>query len=168
MKCEYYIIKQVNRAGDKSNRLKNKMKWDLLYGENKWEIIYKYKDKIYTREEALDEFYNKSHYIYMKDNESLLNELCNVANDIYNPHSINTGSVDLQCPAVKLSLQKLNRKLTGNSKIAIGVWGEKYGMQYPKISHELSPYEVPLWCDKNISVEYFWQNFKYLAQKIYH
>lgn len=159
------IVSSLGRAGNTSNREAKKIEWDLKYGKDNWQIIYKYKDKIMTREEALRDIYYKSYYLYLKNNSNILETLCKSANTIYNPHSFNTGGVDLQCPAVLDSLEKLNRKLEGTERIAIGTWGTKKGLEYPKISYTLSPYNVPIWFDTTISVEKFWQEYKFLAIK---
>lgn len=159
----FRIVCPLDRAGNAKNREEKRLEWNAKYGEGKWEVVYKYKDKIMTRDEALDEYYHKSYYLYLKSKPNMLYELCNTANELYNPHAVNTGGVDLQCPAVLLALEKLGKKLVGKQKIAIGTWGVKNGMKYPKISWDLSPFKVPLWCDSFISIEKFWQEFKYLG-----
>jgi hypothetical protein len=158
-------MEKLGRAGNKQNRDRKTAEWNLRYGEGNWSVMYVYDNKIMTREEALQEYYNKSYYLYLKSNKVLLDELCNSANEIYNPHAVNTGGVDLQCPAVKYALEKLGRKLIGKEKIAIGTWGVKYGKKYPDISYKLSPFKVPIWNNKGISVEQFWQEYKYLIGK---
>lgn len=159
------IIEKLGRAGGPKNRQKKKEEWDRKYGEGNWEIVYFYNNKIYTREEALSEFYNKSYYIFLKNNPNITMRLCLLARELYNPHAEATGGVDLQVPAVLEALDRLGRELTGKERIAIGTWGSKYGKKYPPISHQLSPFKIPLWCDRRISVEKFWQEYKYLAVK---
>lgn len=160
------LVEKLGRAGNSKNRDAKLNEWNTKYGEGNWEVVYSYKDNIMTREEALREYYYKSYYLYMDKNKSLTNELCNTAKSIYNPHAENTGGVDLQCPAVMFALGKLGITLSGSQKIAIGTWGSNKGIKYPSISYKLSPFKVPLWCDDFISVEKFWQEFKYLAVKI--
>ena len=159
------IIEKLGRAGNYKNREQKRQIWDLKYGKGKWEVMYVYKDLIMTRDKALDEYYNKSYYLYLKNNPHILDELCRVAKEIYNPHAVNTGGVDLQCPAVEYSLQQLKRNLEGDKKIAIGTWGTKQGIKYPDISYKLSPFKVPLWDNECLSVEEFWQEYKYLIIK---
>lgn len=88
-----------------------------------------------------------------------------MANELYNSHTEATGGVDLQIPAILKALEKLNLKLKGDKRVAIGTWGHKKGLKYIQISWTLSPFKVPLWCDNSLSVEAFWQNYKYLAIK---
>lgn len=161
----YQIIKKVGRAGGPNKRLKQQEEWDTVYGIGRWEIVYVFNDKTYTRESALDVFYNRSYFEFLKNNPAITNGLCALASDIYNPHSNHTGGVDLQCPAVMIALLKLNKSFNGNQSVAIGTWGTKQGKKYPPISQKLSPYKVPLWCNQAINVEEFWQNYKYLAIK---
>ena len=158
-----YSIEKLGRAGNKQNREKAAALWNTKY--EKWEIVYIYNNKIMTRDEALDEYYNKSYYLYLKNNSGILDALCNAAKEIYNPHAVNTGGVDLQCPAVHKALEKLGRTLNGKQKIAIGTWGTKMGKKYPDISYKLSPFQVPIWSDSKISVEKFWQDYKFLIGK---
>lgn len=162
---KYKIVEKLDRAGGFKNRERKHKEWDLKYGENNWEVVYKYKDKILSQEEALDEYYNKSYFVFMKSNPSLVQKLCNTTKQIYNPHALNTRSVDLQCPAVLIALKKLGYTLKGTERTAIGAWGTKKGYKYPNISYDFSPFKVPLWCDNNISIENFWQDYKYLAIK---
>lgn len=159
------IVEKLGQAGGPKNRERKKKEWDEKYGEGNWEVVYFYKDKIYTRDEALKQFYNESYYIYFKTHPNTTMRLCLLAGELYNPHAENTGGVDLQVPAVLEALDRLGRKLTGKERIAIGTWGSKFGKKYPPISHELSPFKIPLWCEPSISVEEFWQDYKYLAVK---
>lgn len=168
----YRIVCQLGRAGNLKNREAKKLEWNCKYGEENWKVVYKYKDKIMSRDKALDEYYNKSYYLYLKENPVKLNELCKSANAIYNPHAENTGGIDLQCQAVLIALEKLGRKLEGTQKIAIGTWNTKNRnrnaknkIKYPQISWDLSPFKIPIWCDKSISIETFWQEYKYLVVK---
>lgn len=159
-----YSIEKLGRAGNKQNRDKMAAIWNGKY--EKWEVMYIYNNKIMTRDEALEEYYDKSYYLYLKNNPKILDELCNSAVEIYNPHATNTGGVDLQCPAVLKALEKLGRSLDGKQKIAIGTWGvKKYGRKYPEISYKLSPFQVPIWNDSKLSVEKFWQDYKFLIGK---
>lgn len=162
----YKVIEQLGRAGNKQNRDRKRAEWNLKYGEDNWEVMYKYNDKLMTRDEALEEYYNKSYYLFLKENPKKLEALCNVAGQLYNPHAVNTGGVDLQCPAVEKALEKLGKELKGKERIAIGTWGTKNGLKYPQISYDLSPYQVPIWCNKSISVENFWQDYKFLVVKV--
>ncbi|QUH21918.1 hypothetical protein [Alkaliphilus sp. B6464] len=159
----FRIVKKIGRAGGPKNREKSKNEWDKKYGVGKWKVVYQYNNEIYTREQALEKFYNRSYYEYLKNHPTTLNNLCNMANSLYNPHADATGGVDLQVPAVYKALEHLNKSLQGAQRIAIGTWGYKQGIEYPQISWELSPYKVPLWCNKDISIEVFWQDYKYLA-----
>lgn len=92
-------------------------------------------------------------------------KLCKIARELYNPHAEATGSVDLQCLAVLKALDKLGVKLEGKERVAIGTYGTKKGRKFPPISYELSPFNIPLWCKPEISVERFWQEYKFLAVK---
>lgn len=159
----YVVVEKIGRAGSPQNRAKKQEEWDKKYGKNKWCVVYQYNGKVYTREEALEEFYNKSYYDFLKNNPQLANQLCQMAKELYNPHAEETGGVDLQCPAVYQALEKLGLSLKGKERVAIGVWGTKYGRKYPSISYKLSPFQVPLWCDHSINVEAFWQDYKYLG-----
>lgn len=160
---EYQILEKIGRAGNEQQRELTQKKWTNQYGEG-WFVGYVYKNKSYTYEEALQEFYHKSYYEFMKNHPEIIEELCSSANAIYNPHAERTGGFDLQCPAVSEVLTKLGKELHGTRRIAIGTYGAKYGIIYPPISTKLSPFRVPLWCDNNISVETFWQNYKYLLK----
>lgn len=162
----YKIVQKIGRAGGPRNRMQKQKEWNEKYGEGNWEVVYVYNNKIYTRKEALEKFYNKSYYEFLKNNPEIAEELCSMAKEIYNPHAEATGGVDLQCPAVHYALKKLGYSLKGKQRVAIGTWGTKYGMEYPSISYKLSPFRVPLWCDSSTSVEEFWQQNKYLGVKI--
>lgn len=157
------VVEKIGRAGNSYVRERNQCGWDLKYGKNNWEVVYQYNGNIMMREDALRDIYYESYYLYLKNNPSILKVLCETANEIYNPHAENTGGVDLQCPAVLYALKKLNVELNGQSKIAIGTWGIKKGYTYPQISYQLSPFKVPIWCDETISVEQFWQEYKFIA-----
>jgi hypothetical protein len=159
------IIEKLGRAGGPEKREKARVEWNKKYGEGNWEIVYFYNGKIYSRDEAMEEFYNKSYYEYLKNHEETLDKLCNMAAMLYNPHAEATEGVDLQVPAVLRSIEELGRKLQGKEIVAIGTYGYKDGIKYPPISWELSPFRMPLWCDKKLSVEKFWQEYKYLAVK---
>lgn len=162
------IVEQIGRAGGKAQREAKQKEWNRKYGEGNWEVVYFYDGKIYTREEALEEFYNKSYLIFLQKNPRVLEELCSRAGSIYNPHARYGGdgtNVDLQCPAVECALSVLGKTLRGKEEVAIGTWKAKIGQKavYPPISYTLSPFKVPIWCDQKISVEQFWQDYKYLA-----
>lgn len=159
------IVEKLGRAGGPKNREKMKKNWDEKYGKDNWEVVYFYNDKIYTREQALKEFYELSYLEYLKNNKNIADLLCNIAKELYNPHAEMTGGVDLQVPAVTKALEQLGLTLKGNQRIAIGVYGTKQGIKYPYVSWKLSPYAIPLWCNSKIDVENFWQNYKYLAIK---
>lgn len=159
----YIAVEKLGRAGGPKNRERKQKEWDTKYGKGNWCVVYQYNGKVYTREEALEEFYNKSYYDFLKNNPQLANQLCQMAKELYNPHAEETGGVDLQCPAVYQALEKLGLSLKGKERVAIGVWGTKYGRKYPSISYKLSPFQVPLWCDHSINVEAFWQDYKYLG-----
>lgn len=160
----YEIIEKIGRAGGPKNREQKRLEWNKRFGKDKWTIVYYFENKIYTRDEALEYFYNESYYNYLKNNIDTAKKLCSMAYSIYNPHAEATGGVDLQCPAVEKALEKLGLKLNGKERIAIGVWGSRNGKYYPPISHELSPFKIPIWCNRQISVESFWQDYKYLAK----
>jgi len=162
----FKLVEKIGRAGSKIEREKRQKKWDIKYGKGKWEVVYFFNNRIYTRQEALREFYNKSYYLYLKEHPETVEKLCKTAKEIYNPHAKATGGVDLQCPAVLEALRKLGVSLCGNAKIAVGTYGTKRGQKYPSISYELSPFNIPLWCMPEISVERFWQDYKFLAIKI--
>lgn len=159
----YQVVEKLGRAGGPKNRERKQKEWNQKYGEGKWAVVYQYNGTVYTREEALEHFYNRSYYEYLKRNPYLANQLCQMAGELYNPHAVETGGVDLQCPAVHEALKKLGLSLQGTEKVAIGTWGTKYGRKYPSISYKLSPFRVPLWCDSATSVEEFWQNYKFLG-----
>lgn len=159
----YRVVEKLGRAGGPRNRERKQKEWNEKYGEGNWAVVYQYNGKVYTREEALENFYHKSYYDFLKKNPHLANQLCAMAKEIYNPHAEATGGVDLQCPAVHEALEKLGLSLHGDKRVAIGTWGTKYGRKYPSISYKLSPFQVPLWCDSSISVEEFWQDYKYLG-----
>ena len=154
------IIEKVGRAGSKKQREEKQKEWDNKYGKGKWSIQYVYKNKIYTREEALEEFYNKSYFIFLKNNPKIVEELRVRAKTLYNPHAEKTTGIDLQVPAVYKALENLGIELQGEERIAIGEYGKD---NYPLITKKLNPYRVPLWCDKKDNVEDFWQNNKYLV-----
>lgn len=157
------VVKKIGRAGGKLEREKRQKEWDRKYGKGRWEVVYVFDGKVYTRAEALERFYEESYYQYLKNHPKTVEKLCSMAKELYNPHAEATGGVDLQCPAVLKALERLGKKLQGNQRIAIGTYGSKSGAKFPDISYELSPFNVPLWCDPHISVERFWQGYKFLA-----
>lgn len=161
---QYKVLEKIGRAGNFRTRQLTQERWTKQYG-NSWFVGYLYNDKAYTYEEALKEFYNKSYYEFMKNNSEVVEELCNEAKELYNPHAEKTGGVDLQVPAVLEALKKLGKEIHGNKRIAIGTYGAKYGIIYHPLSTTLSPYKVPLWCNKDLSVENFWQSYKYLLKE---
>lgn len=157
------IIEKVGRAGGKKQREEKQKEWDKKYGKNNWSIGYFYDNKFYTREEALIEFYDKSYYEFLKKNPKIVEEICKRAKTLYNPHARHTTGIDLQSPSVQKAIDRLGKKLEGNEELAVGVWGTNKGYKYPQISFKLDPYRVPLWCDKTINLESFWQEYKYLV-----
>lgn len=56
------IVQKIGRAGGKAERERRQKKWDRMYGPGKWEVVYFFEGRIYTREEALEKFYNKSYF----------------------------------------------------------------------------------------------------------
>lgn len=160
------VVEKIGRAGGPTERARRQREWDEKYGKGRWEVVYLFNGRIYTREEALKEFYNKSYYLYLKEHPETVRKLCEMAKEIYNPHAEATGGVDLQCPAVLEALQKLGVSLCGDQRVAIGTYGAKKGRKFPSISYELSPFNIPLWCKPEISVEKFWQDYKFLAVKV--
>lgn len=159
------IVTKLGRAGGFKNRERMRQEWNRLYGEGNWEVVYYYNKQIYTRDQALEEFYHKSYLMFMKKHPEIVDELCKMAKELYNPHAESTTGVDLQCPAVYKALETLGRTLEGTERVAIGTWGYNRGIKYPMISLKLSPFQVPIWCENKLSVESFWQNYKYLAVK---
>lgn len=157
------VLEKIGRAGNARQRKLTQENWDRKYGKG-WYVGYCYKEKTYTYDEALVEFYHKSYFEFMKKNPNIVEELCSQAKELYNPHAEKTGGVDLQVPAVLEALSKLNKTLKGTERIAIGVFGTKNGLTYPAISNKLSPFKVPLWCNSYLSVETFWQNYKFLLK----
>lgn len=182
----YQIIEKIGRAGGFKNREAVQKEWDNLYGEGNWTVGYVYNNQAYTREEALNTFYNQSYLEFIKNNFKKINsDLIQIASELFNPHAVFTTGVDLQVPAVMNALNQLNVELQGHKKIAIGsfqvkFWNprnlniaKKYNMEisdnriiYPEITNFLSPFRVPLMCDKNVSIEDFWQNYKYLLSTL--
>lgn len=161
------IIERIGRAGGKKQREAKQKEWDKKYGIGNWEVVYFYDGKIYTREEALEEFYNKSYFEFLKKNPMVVEELCKRAGTLFNPHSRGTTGIDLQCPSVLAALEKLGKTLNGTEEIAIGTWQNKFGskVSYPQISYTLSPFKIPVWCNPKMNVEKFWQEYKFLAVK---
>lgn len=178
-------VEKIGRAGGVFKRKKQQLEWDNTYGKGNWQVGYVWKGETYTREEALEKFYNASYLNYMRNNPHLVKEVCQSAKELFNAHAIFTTGVDLQVPAVLQALEALGEKLKGHKMISIGsyqvkrwtpeieVLAKQFDLEviitatgkkikYPNISYELSPYKVPFWKGISTSLENFWQNNKYL------
>ena len=124
------IIEKLGRAGGPEKREKARVEWNKKYGEGNWEIVYFYNGKIYSRDEAMEEFYNKSYYEYLKNHEALISYA--IWRQCLQPHAEATEGVDLSAGSIKY--EELGRKLQGKEIVAIGTYGYKDGIKYPPIS----------------------------------
>lgn len=181
----YQIIEKIGRAGGFKKREAIQKEWDATYGKGNWIVGYVYNNTCYTREEALELFYNQSYVEFIKTHFKKIEvELLQVASELFNPHALFTTGVDLQVPAVMKALEELKAPLTGSKKVAIGTFqvkawtpralslAKQYDLTvkedriiYPSITTFLSPYKVPLRQNPQISIEDFWQEYKYLLVK---
>lgn len=55
----YRAVEKLGRAGGPRNRERKQKEWNEKYGEGNWSVVYQYNGKVYTREEALENFYHK-------------------------------------------------------------------------------------------------------------
>ncbi len=152
------VARKIGKAGDAKQQRARQIEWTKKYGEN-WMIGYVIDDDFVSQEDALEVIYYRSYEEYFENNPDDLQELIKTAKSLRNPHSIATGGVDLQCPAIYDYLKRNNLKLLGSEVVDIGTYGERSH----KISVRLSPLTIKVVGDSKITLEKFWQEKKCLA-----
>ncbi len=154
-------MRRLGRAGGPKERNGRQREWDRKFGEGNWEIGYVIDGEFRTQDSVYESVYVESYRQYFDANPEELDELCRLAKVLRNPHSVATGGVDLQIPAVQTCLQERGKELAGDAVVDIGTWK---GERSHTISERLSPLQVPCALNPKVSLEKFWQSKKCLAR----
>lgn len=153
------VERRIGRAGGVKQRGGRQREWDRKYGEN-WAVGYVLDGEFVLQEIAVETIYQKSYDEHFERHPEDLDELIRTAKSLRNPHAEATTGVDLQVPAILEHLRRRGLKLEGHEVVDIGSWQNESSHA---ISIRLSPLQVHVTGDPDMTLEKFWQTKKCLA-----
>ena len=113
-----------------------------------------------SQDEAFTAIYYESYAAHFEKHQKDLEELIATAKVLRNPHSIATGGVDLQVPAIIQYLKNHDLMLQGAAVVDIGTYQNQ---KTHKLSVRLSPLTIKMVGNDKMTLEQFWQEKKCLA-----
>lgn len=154
------VERRIGKAGPRKRREARQREWDRIYGEGNWEVGYVIGGEFVRQEDAYESIYIRSYEEHFRQHPEELNELIHLAKVLRNPHAEATTGVDLQVPAILEYLHRNHLTLQGREVVEIGSW---QGQATHAISIRLSPLQIRVVGDPDMTLEQFWQDRKCLA-----